>query len=71
MKTKGICLSMICLLIFNFTETFAQIGIGTSTPDASSALDVSSTTKPADPRMTQSEIGHNGAGRRTAGVLHN
>jgi hypothetical protein len=57
MKTNVICFSIMCVLTFYFTETFAQIGIGTSTPHASSALDVSSTTKGLlIPRMAQSEI---------------
>lgn len=44
-----------CLLIFMTiaTNVFAQVGIGTTSPDASSVLDVSSTTKGMlTPRMT-------------------
>jgi hypothetical protein len=50
-----------CLLIFMTitTNVFAQVGIGTTTPNASSVLDVSSTTKGMlTPRMT--------TGQRTA-----
>ena len=36
--------------------TYAQVGIGTTTPDASSALDITSTTKGLlMPRMTAAE----------------
>lgn len=39
-----------------YLETYAQVGIGTSTPDASALLDVSSTTKGLlVPRMTQTQ----------------
>ena len=47
-----------CLLIFMTitTNVFAQVGIGTTTPNASSVLDVSSTTKGLlTPRMTTGE----------------
>lgn len=57
MKTKVIGLSLVCFLTFYFTEIQAQIGIGTTSPDASSALDVSSTSKGLlVPRMTESQL---------------
>jgi hypothetical protein len=36
--------------------TYAQVGVGTTTPDASSALDITSTTKGLlIPRMTETQ----------------
>ena len=36
--------------------TYAQVGVGTATPDASSALDITSTTKGLlIPRMTETQ----------------
>lgn len=57
------------LLILFFGVSFAQVGIGTLTPAASSILDVSSTTKGILlPRMTTAQINAMGNGV-TKGVL--
>jgi hypothetical protein len=51
---KSLFLILICGIIFN--SSFAQVGIGTSTPEPSSALDISSTTKGIlAPRLTTAE----------------
>lgn len=45
-----------CFFLFFYLQSVAQIGIGTSTPHASSRLDVSSTTKGfLPPRMTSAQ----------------
>ena len=55
-KIKKLALSVV-LIALNFS-TLAQVGIGTSTPDESAALDVESTTKGIlFPRMTKVQRG--------------
>ena len=47
---------LLLLILFNFTSGFAQVGIGTSNPDQTSALDVESTSGGVlIPRMTTSQ----------------
>ena len=47
--------TLLAAVLFTAT-TFAQVGIGTTTPDASSALDITSTTKGLlMPRMTAAQ----------------
>jgi uncharacterized protein (TIGR02145 family) len=54
MKNKLKFLSAFALLVVGFAN--AQVGVGTTTPDASSVLDVSSTTKGfLSPRMTTTQ----------------
>jgi len=49
--------TLLLLLIFINSIAFAQVGVGTSTPNASAALDVQSTTKGfLLPRMTETQI---------------
>src|SRR6476659_4209670 len=62
MKTqkKNSFVSIVCagilLLLVNALESQAQVGIGTTTPSASSILDMTSTTKGMlAPRMTAAE----------------
>lgn len=56
MKTRILRSTIVSLVSFFFTATYAQVGIGTPTPDSSSILDVSSTVKGMlIPRMTQTE----------------
>jgi hypothetical protein len=51
---KKLIVSIVCI-IASFTLT-AQVGIGTTSPDASSALHIESTTKGfLPPRMTQDQ----------------
>jgi len=54
-KMKKLLLSAV-FIAFSFTS-FSQVGVGTSTPNASAALDVSSTTKGfLPPRMTKVQL---------------
>jgi hypothetical protein len=54
MKKKFLLVSLLFTLYFN--NTFAQVGIGTTTPDNSAMLDVSSTDKGLlIPRMTKAQ----------------
>ena len=47
---------LLLLILFNFTSGFAQVGIGTPSPDQTSALDVESTSGGVlIPRMTASQ----------------
>ncbi len=49
-------MNTLLLVLLFATTTFSQVGIGTTTPDASSALDITSTTKGLlPPRMTTNE----------------
>ncbi|MBV7269723.1 tail fiber domain-containing protein [Winogradskyella luteola] len=54
---KNICIGIAIILLFLFgNKLFAQVGINTSTPNASAALDVESTTSGIlIPRMTESQ----------------
>ena len=55
-KTKTKMKKAILLFLFASTSAIAQVGINTSTPDASAALDVESTTGGfLPPRMTQAQ----------------
>ena len=55
-KTKTKMKKAILLFLFASTTAIAQVGINTSTPDASAALDVESTTGGfLPPRMTQEQ----------------
>lgn len=54
MKLKTFIL--LAITIFNLTNIFAQVGIGTTDPNASAALDIASTTKGLlIPRMTNTQ----------------
>jgi uncharacterized protein (TIGR02145 family) len=56
MKTGIISLTLLAIASLFFTGALAQVGIGTTTPDASSMLDVSSTSKGMlVPRMTSAQ----------------
>lgn len=51
---KHVFLFLTCLLLS--TTSFSQVGIGTETPDASAALDITSTTQGLlPPRMTAAQ----------------
>lgn len=54
--SRSSCIALLILLIFEAGSSFAQVGIGTSSPAASAKLDVSSTTQGLlIPRMTQAQ----------------
>lgn len=69
MKKKKSILFVVFIFIINLS-LFSQVGIGISTADASSILDVTSTTKGfLPPRMTTSERNLIGAGTPATGML--
>lgn len=56
MKTKFLLFSVIFFAFFNFSLIKAQVGIGTTSPDASAQLDINSSSKGLlTPRLTSSQ----------------
>jgi len=57
MKTKSLFLIFYAIALLFFTESFGQVGIGTSEPDSSAALDINSTNQGLlIPRLTTTQI---------------